>query len=108
MANALTMVDQQFEIKKNWTATTYTALVIGSLLLFFFLWKWPLQTLVNPNIEEGMEVNLGNSEQGLGEDQPFLPGKPAPSDAQAYTPPPKPDPVKEEDVKDIATDDKHE
>jgi hypothetical protein len=58
--------------------------------------------------EEGMEVNLGNSEQGLGEDQPFLPGKPAPSDAQAYTPPPKAEPVKEEDVKDIATDDKHE
>jgi len=108
MANALTMVDQQFESKKNWRATTYTAVVIGSLLLFFILWRWPLQTFATPIIEEGMEVNLGNSEQGLGEDQPFLPGKPAPSDAQAYTPPPKAEPVKEEDVKDIATDDKHE
>ena len=108
MANALTMVDQQFESKKNWRATTYTALVIGALLLFFIVWKWPLQTFTTPLLEEGMEVNLGNSEQGLGEDQPFLPGKPAPSDAQAYTPPPKAEPVKEEDVKDIATDDKDE
>jgi outer membrane biosynthesis protein TonB len=108
MANALTMVDQQFETKKNWKATTYTGVVIGALLLFFIVWRWPLQTFATPVIEEGIEVNLGNSEQGLGEDQPFLPGKPAPSDAQAYTPPPKADPVKEEDVKDIATDDKHE
>ncbi len=108
MANALTMVDQQFETKKNWRATTYTAVVVGALLLFFIVWRWPLQTFASPIIEEGIEVNLGNSEQGLGEDQPFLPGKPAPSDAQAYTPPPKAEPVKEEDVKDIATDDKHE
>ena len=108
MANALIMVDQQFETKKNWKATTYTAVVIGSLLLFFIVWRWPLQTFATPILEEGIEVNLGNSEQGLGEDQPFLPGKPAPSDAQAYTPPPKSEPVKEEDVKDIATDDKHE
>jgi len=108
MSNALIMVDQQFEAKKNWKATTYTGVVIGALLLFFIVWRWPLQTFATPVIEEGIEVNLGNSEQGLGEDQPFLPGKPAPSDAQAYTPPPKADPVKEEDVKDIATDDKHE
>jgi len=106
MANTLTMVDQQFETKKNWRATTYTAVVIGALLLFFIVWRWPLQTFASTIIEEGIEVNLGNSEQGLGEDQPFLPGKPAPSDAQAYTPPPKAEPDKEDDVKDIATDDK--
>ncbi len=107
MANALTMMDQQFETKKNWKATTYTGVVIGALLLFFIVWRWPLQTFATPIIEEGIEVNLGNSEQGLGEDQPFLPGKPASSDAKAYTPP-KAEPAKEEDVKDIATDDKHE
>ncbi|MBC7851615.1 MAG: hypothetical protein H7Y31_17855 [Chitinophagaceae bacterium] len=106
MANANNIMEHQFEAKKNVRATTYTGVVVGVLLLFFILWKWPLQSFAMPTVEEGIEVNLGNSEQGLGEDQPFLPGKPAPSDAQAYTPPVKAEANKEEDVKDIATDDK--
>ena len=106
MANARAMMDDQFEAKKNWRATTYTAVVISLLLLFIFFWKWPLQSFAVPVLEEGIEVNLGNSEQGLGEDQPFLPGKPAPSDQQEYTPPPKTVADKEEDVKDIATNEK--
>lgn len=101
-------MDHEFESKKNLRATSYTAVVVAVLLLFFFLWKWPLQTFIAPALEEGIEVNLGNSDQGLGEDQPFLPGKPAPSDAQNYAPPPKTEVTKEEDVKDIATNDKDE
>ena len=56
-------------------------------------------------MEEGIEVNLGNSDQGLGTDQPFLPGKPAPNDQQAYTPP-KPVVAENNDVKDVETDDR--
>ncbi|MFM9909936.1 MAG: hypothetical protein ACKVOW_11330, partial [Chitinophagaceae bacterium] len=99
-------MDQQFESKKNWQATSYTVAVLSILLVFFIFWKWPLQSFVTPILEEGIEVNLGNSNQGLGENQPFLPGKPAPTDQQEYTPPPKAEVSKEEDVKDIATDDK--
>jgi hypothetical protein len=107
MANAISMVDHEFESKKNWRASSYTALVVGLLLVFFIFWKWPLDTLASPVVEEGIEVNLGNSDQGLGEQQPFLPGKPSPSDAQQYTPP-KAEAGKQEEVKDIATDDKDE
>ena len=102
------MMDQHFESKKNWKATSYTAAVLALMLVFFIFWRWPLQSFATPVLEEGIEVNLGNSEQGLGDDQPFLPGKPSPSDQQAYTPPPKTQVAKEEDVKDIASDDKHE
>lgn len=108
MANAITMVDQQFESKKNWRATSYTIGVVVALLLFFIIWRWPLQSFATPIEEEGIEVNLGNSDQGLGEDQAFLPGKPSPNDAQDYTPPQKTETTKDEDVKDIATDDNHE
>ncbi len=108
MANAIVMMDQHFESKKNWKATSYTAAVLALMFVFIIFWRWPLQSFVTPVLEEGIEVNLGNSDQGLGEDQPFLPGKPAPSDQQAYTPPPKTDASKEEEVKDIASDDKHE
>lgn len=108
MANALAMSTAQSDQKKNIQATTYTAIVVLLLLLFFILWHWPLQQFNHPPLEEGMEVNLGNSDQGFGDDQAFLPGKPAPTDEQAYTPPPKTPPTPDDQVKDIATDDKDE
>jgi len=58
-------------------------------------------------MEEGIEVNLGNSDQGLGDDQPYLPGKPSPADQQSYTAP-KQVVEKSEPAKDFETDDKDE
>ena len=77
MANTIGMMDHEFESKKNWKATSYTAAVVAVMLVIFIFWKWPLGSFANTPIEEGIEVNLGNSEQGFGEDQPLLPGKPA-------------------------------
>ena len=95
----------KFESKKNIRAGGYTALVIGLMLVIFIFVRWGLPALPQPPVEEGIEVNLGNSDVGLGTDQAFEPGKPAPSNKEAYIPP-KPVVTKEEDVKDIATDDK--
>ena len=105
MYNAINMVDFEFESKKNQKATIYTIGIVGTLLAVFILWKWPLTSLTPPPIEEGIEVNLGNSDMGMGTDQPFLPGQPSSSNQQAYVPP-KTSIAKEEEVKDIATDDK--
>lgn len=80
-------------------------MICGLLLAVFLFIKWTLPEIPPPPIEEGIEVNLGNSDQGLGTDQPFLPGKPAPNDQQAYTPP-KPAVAENNDVKDVETDDK--
>ena len=102
------MMEHDFESKKNWKATSYTAVVVVVMLVVFIFWRWPLGSFASTTIEEGIEVNLGSADQGLGEDQPFLPGKPAPSDVPQYTPPPKAEPVKEEPVKDIVTNDKDE
>jgi hypothetical protein len=52
-----------------------------------------------------MEVNLGNSDVGSGDDQPMLPGMPAPSEQQAYTPP-TPVQSKVSDAKVVETDDR--
>lgn len=104
MSNAIRMIESQFESQKNMRATLYTAGVCMALLLFFFMYKWQLPVMEIPPVEEGMEVNLGNSDMGLGTDQAFLPGPPAPNDQQAYTPP-KTSPAPVENVKDIATDD---
>ncbi len=100
------MVDN-FEAQKNLKAGSYTTLICGAILVIFLFVKWSLPDIPPPPIEEGIEVNLGNSDQGLGDDQPFLPGQPAPSDQQSYTPPKQAAKVVEE-VKDFETDDKDE
>jgi len=75
------------------------------VFLFLFLVGWTTPSILQPVPEEGMEVNLGNSDAGLGSNQAFQPGKPSPQDQQQYTPP-KPVVTQKEDVKDPATDDK--
>lgn len=97
-----------FETQKNVKASGYTLLICACLLIIFLFVKWTLPTIPPPPEEEGIEVNLGNSEQGLGDDQPFLPGKPSPADNQSYTPPKQePTPVPE-NIKDFETDDDDE
>lgn len=102
------MTANNFEAEKNIRATVYTLIVCVLLLVALLVIKWTLAMIPPPPEEEGIEVNLGNSEQGLGDDQPFLPGKPAPADQEAYTPPPKAVNTPVEAVKDFETDDKDE
>ena len=93
-----------FETEKNMKASGYT-LVICILLLILLLyvsWTRPVET--PPVVEEGIEVNLGNSDQGQGTNQPYLPGKPSAEDKEKYTPP-KQAVVEKEPVKDVETDD---
>src|SRR5438132_8938646 len=105
MSNSLIMTDE-FESKKNIQAGSYTALVCGLLLVIFLFVKWGLPPLPQPPVDEGIEVNLGNSDYGLGANQPFEHGEPAPVEKQTYVPP-KPV-VTKEDVKEVVTDDKDE
>jgi hypothetical protein len=103
----MTTAASNFEAEKNIRASVYTLIVCVLLLIAMLLIKWTLASIPPPPEEEGIEVNLGNSEQGLGDDQPFLPGKPAPADQEAYTPP-KVQNTPVEAVKDFETDDKDE
>lgn len=105
MANITNMQQEQFESRKNLQAGGYTALILVVLLLSFLI-SWPLPIAPVMPADEGIEVNLGNSDQGLGEDQPFLPGQPSPQDQQAYTPPKVTAQETPDEVKDVETDDK--
>lgn len=96
-----------FEMQKNIRAGGYTAAVVGLLLLILFLVKWSLPVVPPPPFEDGIEVNLGNSDQGLGDDQPQSPEKPAPSQQPKYSPP-KVTAVAVENTKDVETDDRNE
>jgi hypothetical protein len=108
MSDNNTYLAENFESQKNAKAGGYTAVVCGCLLAIFLFVKWTLPTQPPEPPEEGIEVNLGNSEMGLGEDQPMSPDRPSPSVARAAYTPPKAAPVVSEPVKDIETDDKHD
>jgi hypothetical protein len=100
-------IDHKFEAEKNWKATGYTTLICTLLFLIFLYASWSQPVVIPPVVEEGIEVNLGNSDQGLGTDQPYLPGQPAKQDQEKYTPAPH---VKVDNTaaKDVETDDKEE
>jgi outer membrane biosynthesis protein TonB len=86
-----------FEKEKNIKAGTYTLVAIVVLFLMFFLISWTIPKIEEPLLDEGIEVNLGNSETGFGDIPPTVPGDPAPEQASqtASTPPSSP-PVQEQ------------
>jgi hypothetical protein len=94
-----------FESQKNVKAGGYTLLICVVLLLLFIFIAWTNPAPPPPVVEDGIEVNLGNSDKGLGTDQPYLPGKPSAEDKEKYTPP-KQAVVEKEPVKDVETNDK--
>jgi hypothetical protein len=93
-----------FESRKNLKATGYTAVFCTMLLIILLYVSWTLPVEAPPAVEEGLEVNLGNSDKGLGTDQPYLPGKPSAEDKEKYTPP-KQAVVEKAPVKNVETDD---
>lgn len=66
-----------FEKEKNIKASLITAAVCGALFLLFFFMQWSLPQIPEPDFGEGIEVNLGNSETGLGDIAPQVPGDPS-------------------------------
>jgi outer membrane biosynthesis protein TonB len=89
-----------FEREKNIKALTYTTIVCAALFLVFFFFKWTLPQIPSPLMEEGIEVNLGNSDEGLGDVAPQVPGEPAAAQEESFTPPPsaKPEPQEEQNI----------
>ena len=94
-----------FEARKNMQAATITALILGLLLVLLLIIGWETPQPAPAQVEQGIEVNLGNSDKGLGTNQAFEPSPPAPKDEQRYTPP-KPTVAEKEAVKDPLSNDK--
>lgn len=77
------------EKQKNLRALGYTALTCGALVVALIFASWTLPTPPPEVIDNGIEVNLGNSDQGMGDIAPQLPGEPT-SDDQTPTDNPPP------------------
>ena len=83
-----TVAELNFERNKNVKALSYTAAVISLLFLVFVLLKWSLPITPPPVADIGVEVNLGNTDQGLGNIPPQIPGEPAEEQQTNFNPPP--------------------
>jgi len=76
-----------FEREKNLKASIYTGMICVLLLVLFFFLQWTLPQIPAPNFGEGIEVNLGNSETGLGNVAPQIPGDPSVTEDTKSAPP---------------------
>ncbi len=101
---AMAYTIDHFESQKNMKAFAYTLAICTALVLLLLFISWTLPAPPPLPEEEGMEVNLGNSDKGLGTNQAYLPGKPSAQDQQKYTPP-KATAVVKEALKDVETND---
>jgi outer membrane biosynthesis protein TonB len=72
-----------FDRQKNAKAGGYTFMILGALFLLLVLVQWRLPAQEASLLNEGIEVNLGNSDTGEGEEPPMLPGEAAPEMAEA-------------------------
>ncbi|MEO7961485.1 MAG: hypothetical protein ABIR19_08055 [Ginsengibacter sp.] len=74
----ITAIDHSFESEKNRKAFFYTAGICGLFLLIAILYTWPLQVPPIPEVQDLIDVNLGNDFEGMGEVQPLVKGDRAP------------------------------
>lgn len=79
-------LERTFERNKNMKALGITLMICAALFLFFILTSWSLPTIPPPLADEGIEVNLGNSETGLGDVAPQAIGEPSQAQNTATLP----------------------
>ena len=101
-----TIMQSNFEAEKNQKASAYTAVICGALLLISWVITWPETPPPPPIVEDLIEVNLGNDNEGFGEVQPLIKGDMAPAQQPAHQNNVASAPANEEPAKDINTDDK--
>lgn len=82
-----TSMSANFERDKNIKASAYTGVICGSLFLLFFSLQWTLPQIPAPDFGDGIEVNLGNSETGMGDIAPQIPGDPSVAEDSKTAPP---------------------
>ena len=73
-----TAINHQFEAEKNRKALMYTVGIVGVFLIIAIFYTWPLQVPPVPTVQDLIDVNLGNEQEGMGKVQPLVKGERAP------------------------------
>jgi len=72
-----------FETEKNRKAFAYTAVICGAIILIALLVSWKLPQHPPMILDDLIEINLGNDDEGYGEVQPLIKGERSPSSEPA-------------------------
>ena len=56
----------------------YTACIVGAFLILALFYTWPLQIPPIPLVQDLIDENLGNEQEGMGTVQPLVKGERAP------------------------------
>lgn len=98
-----------FEAEKNKKAFAYTAIICAVLLLLAFFITWPLNDVPSiPLSQDLIEINLGNNEEGFGEEQPLIKGEMSPTQERAAPQPAKQTKANDEPARAVEPDDNAE
>jgi hypothetical protein len=100
-------INHSFEAEKNRKAALYTACIVGIFLIIAIFYTWPLQIPPIPTVEDLIDVNLGNEQEGLGTIQPLVKGERAP-DNQSVQSHEKASKVTENPSRDVQADENND
>ena len=73
-----TAINHSFEAEKNRKALMYTTGIVGIFLIIAIFYTWPLLIPPIPPVQDLIDVNLGNEQEGMGNIQPLVKGERAP------------------------------
>lgn len=74
-----------FEKEKNRKASLYTLAICGAVLLLMFLISWTTPPPAPPVAQDLIDINLGNLDEGLGDEQPLVKGNRSPQSEESLS-----------------------
>ena len=100
-------INHQFEAEKNRKALLYTLCIVGLFLIIAIFYTWPLLIPPTPPVQDLIDVNLGNEQEGMGDVQPLVKGERAP-DNQSMPSHQKAAKVTEEPTRNVQADENND
>ena len=83
----MSYAEKEFERNKNIKALGLTIAICAALFSLMFLVSWTAPQVPPPVVDDGIEVNLGNADVGMGTKAPEIPGEMSKADETNYQPP---------------------
>jgi outer membrane biosynthesis protein TonB len=77
----------KFDNERHRKAFIYTAIICSVLLIAFIFISWKSPTPAAAVVQDLMEINLGNDDEGFGEEQPLIKGERSPEPETTPSPP---------------------
>jgi hypothetical protein len=100
-------INHHFEAEKNRKALLYTLCIVGLFLIIAIFYTWPLLIPPTPPVQDLIDVNLGNEQEGMGDVQPLVKGDRAP-DNQSMPSHQKAAKVTEEPTRNVQADENND